>query len=57
MKLNLHFKYLNIELYWKGFGIDRDIQFSTMGDLYIKSSDDSLKNFVNYTFMAYLSSN
>lgn len=40
----------------KGFGIDRDMQFSSMGDLYIYSSDESLKNFANYSYLAYLSS-
>ena len=32
------------------------MQFSNMGDLYIKTSDESLVNFANYSFLAYLSS-
>jgi hypothetical protein len=42
---------------WKcGFGIDKNIQFSNQGDLYIKNSDESLEDFANYSFMMYLAS-
>ena len=39
-----------------GFGLDRDMQYSTQGDLYIKNSDESLKAFADYSFIMYLAS-
>ncbi len=41
---------------FKGFGLDRDMQFSSKGDLYIKNSDESLQKFADYSLIMYLAS-
>ena len=50
-------KRFTMDTIWNvGFGLDRDMQYSSRGDLYIKNSDESLKAFADYTFIMYLAS-
>lgn len=37
-----------------GFGINKDIQNSSLGDLYIKNSDESLQLLADFTLKMYL---
>nr|QUF59376.1 cytochrome p450 CYP3045A1 [Brachionus angularis] len=49
------FKKFTMDTIWNcAFGIDRNMQYSSLGDLYIKCSDESLEDFANYSTMMYL---